>query len=114
VPGGDPKAAGKIDLGSGAAIGRGPIMHTGVTDLLARTAEAEGIAHTFEVLTNRTHTDADAVHVSRAGVPTGLVSVPLRYMHSPVELGSLDDLEAVIALVVAFAGRLTPDTSFLR
>lgn len=114
VPGGDPKTAGKIDLGSGAAIGRGPILHTGVTDLLAQIAEGEGIAHTFEVLTNRTHTDADAVHVSRAGVPTGLVSVPLRYMHSPIELGSLDDLEAVIALVVAFAGRLTHDTSFLR
>ena len=46
------------------------------------------------------------MHISRAGVPTGLVSVPLRYMHSPVELGSLDDLEAVIALVVAFASRL--------
>jgi endoglucanase len=114
VPGGDPRAAGKIDLGSGAAIGRGPILHTGVTELLARTAEEEGIPHTFEVLTNRTHTDADAVHISRAGVPTGLVSVPLRYMHSPVELGSLDDLEAVISLVAAFAGRLTPETSFLR
>jgi endoglucanase len=114
VPGGDPKAAGKIDLGSGAAIGRGPILHTGVTDLLTQVAEQEGIAHTFEVLTNRTHTDADAVHVSRAGVPTGLVSVPLRYMHSPIELASLDDLEAVIALVVAFASRLDRDTSFLR
>jgi endoglucanase len=114
VPGGDPKAAGKIDLGSGAAIGRGPILNVGVTDLLARAAEEDGIAHTFEVLTNRTHTDADALHVSRAGVPTGLVSIPLRYMHSPVELGSLDDLEAVIALVVAFAKRLTRETSFLR
>jgi len=114
IPGGDPKAAGKIDLGSGAAIGRGPILNTGVTDLLVDVAEAEGVPHTFEVLTNRTHTDADAVHVSRAGVPTGLVSVPLRYMHSPVELGSLDDLEAVIALVVAFARRLTRETSFLR
>ncbi len=110
VPGGDPKTAGKIELGSGAAIGRGPILNTGVSDLLAAAAEAEGIAHTFEVLTNRTHTDADAVHVSRAGVPTGLVSVPLRYMHSPVELASLDDLEAVIALVVAFANRLTRET----
>ena len=114
VPGGDPKAAGRIDLGSGAAICSGPILNTGVADLLAQTAEEEKIAHTFEVLTNRTHTDADAVHVSRAGVPTGLVSVPLRYMHSPVELASLDDLEAVIALVVAFARRLTRETSFLR
>ena len=44
----------------------------------------------------------------------GLVSIPLRYMHSPVEIGSLDDLEAAIALVVAFAGRLTRETRFLR
>ena len=50
VPGGDPKAAGRIDLGSGAAIGRGPILNTVVTDLLAQAAEEEGIAHTFEVL----------------------------------------------------------------
>ena len=114
IPGGDPKQAGKIDLGSGAAIGRGPILNTGVTDLLTQIAEEEKIAHTFEVLTNRTHTDADVVHISRAGVPTGLVSVPLRYMHSPVELASLDDLEAVISLVVAFAKRLTRETSFLR
>jgi putative aminopeptidase FrvX len=114
VPGGDPKTAGKIELGSGAAIARGPIVNTGVSELLARAAEEEGIPHTFEVLTNRTNTDADAVHVSRAGVPTGLISVPLRYMHSPGELASLDDLEAVIALVVAFARRLTRDSSFVR
>jgi endoglucanase len=114
VPGADPKVAGKIDLGSGAAIARGPIVNARVSDLLARTAEEEGIPHTFEILTNRTHTDADALHVSRAGVPTGLVSVPLRYMHSSVELASLDDLEAVIRLVVAFAVRLTPESSFLR
>jgi putative aminopeptidase FrvX len=114
VPGGDPKAAGKIELGSGAAIGRGPILNAGVVELLATAAEEEGIAHTFEVATNRTYTDADAVHVSRSGVPTGLVSIPLRYMHSPGELATLDDLEAVIALVVAFAHRLTRETSFLR
>jgi endoglucanase len=114
VPGGDPKTAGKIELGSGAAIGRGPILNTGVSELLASAAEEEGIAHTFEVATNRTYTDADAVQVSRSGVPTGLVSIPLRYMHSPGELASLDDLEAVVALVVAFAKRLSRETSFLR
>jgi putative aminopeptidase FrvX len=114
VPGGNPKTSGKVELGSGAAIARGPVVNTGVSDLLTRAAEEEGIPHTFEVLTNRTHTDADAVHVSRSGVPTGLLSVPLRYMHTPGELASLDDLEAVIALVVAFARRLTRETSFVR
>jgi putative aminopeptidase FrvX len=47
-------------------------------------------------------------------VPTGLISIPLRYMHSPVELGSLDDVEAAIALIASFARRLAPDQSFVR
>jgi endoglucanase len=114
VPGADARTSGKIDLGSGAAIARGPIVNRRVSDLLTETAEAEEIPHTFEVESNRTNTDADALHVSRSGVPTGLVSVPLRYMHSPVELAALDDLEAVIRLVVAFSRRLKRDASFLR
>src|SRR5579885_2443011 len=114
VPGGDPKRAGKVELGAGAAITVGPVLNARVSDLLVEVAEAEGIAHCFEVNTARTYTDADAVHVARAGVPTGLVSIPLRYMHSPVEMCELGDLEAVVALVAAFARRLGPDTSFLR
>jgi endoglucanase len=114
VPGADPKLAGSIELGSGAAITRGPVVNALVSDLLAGVAEEEEIPHTFEVLPNLTHSDADAIHDSRAGVPTGLVSIPLRYMHSPVELVALDDLEAVIELVVGFARRLERDSSFLR
>jgi len=114
VPGANPRRAGKVDLGSGAAITRGPVVNPHVSDLLVDAAEAEGIPHSFEVYAGRTQTDADAVHVARGGVPTGLVSIPIRYMHSPIELASLDDLESVIRLVTAFARRLTPETSFLR
>jgi putative aminopeptidase FrvX len=114
VPGGDVKRAGKVEIGSGAAITRGTVASPIVSDLLAEAAEAEGIAYCFEVYADRTQTDADAVFVSRGGVPTGVVSIPLRYMHSPVELCSLDDLEAVIAVATAFARRLTRETSFLR
>jgi putative aminopeptidase FrvX len=114
VPGGNPKTFGKVDLGGGAAITRGPVVNTIVSDLLADVAEKEGIDHCFEVYAARTQTDADAIFVARGGVPTGLVSVPLRYMHSPCELCSLDDLEAVIALTAAFARRLTRETSFAR
>jgi endoglucanase len=114
VPGGDPKDAGKVELGGGATITRGPIVNRHVSDLLTLAAEEEAIPHVFEVYTASTHTDADAVHVSRAGVPTGLVALPLRYMHSPCELASLDDVESAVRLVTAFAARLTPDTSFLR
>jgi endoglucanase len=90
------------------------VVNALVSDLLAGVAEEEETPHTFEVLPNLTHSDADAIHDSRAGVPTGLVSIPLRYMHSPVELVALDDLEAVIELVVGFARRLERDSSFLR
>jgi endoglucanase len=114
VPGGNPKLGGKVELGSGAAIERGPIINKHVFDLLVRAAEEEEIAHVFEVSTRMTRTDADDIHISRGGVPTGLVSIPLRYMHSPCELVSLDDLESAIRLIVAFGRRLTPEQSFVR
>jgi len=114
VPGSSPRRAGSVELGSGAAITRGPVVNPRVAELLVEAAAAEGIPYSVEVYSGATHTDADAVHVARGGVPTGLVSIPLRYMHSPSELACLDDLEAVIALVVAFARRLSPETSFLR
>jgi endoglucanase len=114
VPGASAKASGKVEIGDGAAISLGPVVNTHVSDRLREVAEREGIAHCFEVESGRTFTDADAVHVARGGVPTGLLSIPLRYMHSPVELCSLADLEAVIALGSAFARGLARDASFLR
>ena len=101
-------------MGSGPVIARGTTLHPAVTELLLETAEAEGIPHTMESLGRGTGTDADAIHLTRAGIPTGLVSVPLRYMHSPVEMVSLHDVEATARLIAAFARRLGPDISFLR
>jgi endoglucanase len=114
VPGGDPRRAGRIELGMGAMIARGPTLNRRVTDLLGDVAEAEGIAHGFEVYSRETHTDADEIHLSRAGVPTGLLSIPTRYLHSPNEMCDLADVEAVVRLIVAFAARLDADTSFVR
>jgi endoglucanase len=113
-PGGDARRAGRIELGMGAMIARGPTMNKHVTDLLGEVAEAEGIAHAYEIYSRTTSTDADEIHLSRAGIPTGLLSIPTRYLHSPNELCDLDDVEAIIRLVVAFAKRLTLDQSFLR
>jgi putative aminopeptidase FrvX len=114
VPGESTKRAGKVELGSGAAITRGTVVNRHVSDLLVRAAEEDAIPHSVEVYTGATYTDADDVHGVRSGVPTGVVSIPIRYMHTPNELVALADLEAVIALLVAFASRLGPDTSFLR
>ena len=104
----------KHSLGSGPVIARGTILHPRVTELLYETAEQDGLPFTVESLGRGTGTDADAVHASRAGVPTGLVSVPIRYMHSPVELVSLDDIDVAAKLIAAFANRLTPGMTFER
>jgi endoglucanase len=112
IPGSDPDDEGKIQLGGGPTVTRGPSIHPDVFELLHDTAEAEGIPFVIEASRGNTWTDADAVYLSRAGVATGLVSVPLRYMHSPIETLDLDDLENAVRLVVAFAGRLEPGMSF--
>ena len=101
-------------LGSGPVIARGTILHPRVFELLHQAAEQEQIPFTVESLGRGTGTDADAIHLSRAGVPTGLVSVPLRYMHSPVELVSIPDVDAAARLIAAFARLLEPGMSFAR
>jgi endoglucanase len=112
VRGAEPEDEGKIVLGGGPTLSRGPSIHEDVFELLHDTAEAEGIPFAVEVTRGTTSTDADAVYLSRAGVATGLVSVPLRYMHSPIETLDLDDLEQAVQLIVAFARRLEPGMSF--
>jgi len=104
----------KHELGSGATVSRGTTLNPRVFELLYDAGTDAGIAFTVESHGRSTGTDADAIHVSRAGVPTGLVSVPLRYMHSPVEMVQLSDIEAAAQLIAAFARRLEPGTSFAR
>ena len=113
-PGGDAAIGGRVELGGGAMIARGPTLNRLVGDGLVAVAERDGIPHGFEVCTRGTSTDADELHLVRAGVPTGLVSVPLRYVHSPTELCALADVEAVVQLVTAYALSLPRDGSFAR
>ena len=114
APGIDKKQNGDHALGSGAVIGRGSTLGPRVYELLRSTAEDEGITHTFEASGRYTGTDADAIQLSRAGVACGLVSIPLRYMHSSVEMVQLSDVEAVVELIVALARRMRTDESFAR
>jgi putative aminopeptidase FrvX len=114
VPGGDARRAGRVELGSGAMIARGPTLNKHVVELLARTAEAEGIPHSFEIYSRTTSTDADEIHLTRAGIPTGLISIATRYLHTPTELCDREDIESIVRLVVAFARRLSRDQSFIR
>jgi endoglucanase len=101
-------------LGSGPVIARGTSLHPAVSELLHDTAEKAGIPFTVESLARGTGTDADAFFISRSGVSTGLVSVPCRYMHSPVEMVSLDDIDAAARLIAAFAQALGPGISLER
>lgn len=114
APGVDEKEIGSHPLGSGPAIGRGSTLSPKVFELLVETAEAEGIEHSISASGRGTSTDADVLQISRSGIPTGLVSIPLRYMHSPVEMVDLRDVEATVELLAAFAARLTPDIDLSR
>ncbi|HEX2016273.1 MAG TPA: M42 family peptidase [Solirubrobacteraceae bacterium] len=114
APGLEVKETGRHPLGSGPVISRGSTINPRVSELLIEAAEAESIPFTLEASARATGTDADAIHLSRAGIPTGVVSIPLRYMHSPVELVALDDVHACARLIAAFAARLTTRTTFER
>jgi putative aminopeptidase FrvX len=114
APGVDEKQVGSHPLGSGPAIGRGSTLSPKVFELLVETAEEAGIEHTIGASGRSTSTDADAIQISRSGIPTGLVSIPLRYMHSPVELVDLGDVEATVELIAAFAARLEDGVDLRR
>ncbi len=114
APGVDEKELGSHPLGSGPAIGRGSTLSPKVFELLVETAEEAGIEHTVIASGRGTSTDADVIQISRAGIPTGLVSIPLRYMHSPVELVDLGDVEAAVELLTAFALRLQAGVDLSR
>ena len=113
VPGDEASTGGHHVLGGGPAIFRGPAVNPRVFELLVEAARGEGIAHTIET-GMKTYTDADVTFASREGIPTGLVSIPLRNMHSPIEIAALNDLEACIRLLTAFATRVRPDETYAR
>jgi putative aminopeptidase FrvX len=114
APGIEVKEMGKHELGSGPVLARGSTLHPRLFELLHDTAEAEQIPFTIEAIGRNTGTDADAVHVARAGIPTALVSIPLRYMHSPVELVALADVQACARLIAQTALRLPAELSLAR
>jgi endoglucanase len=112
VPDIEKKELGEHALGGGPVLSRGSAAHNEVFEMLAQVAEEEGIPFTIQAAPKATRTDADGIHLTRHGVPTGLVSVPNRYMHSPNEVVSVEDLFNTAKLIAAFIRRLGPDTDF--
>jgi putative aminopeptidase FrvX len=108
-PGGDKKKVGDMKLGGGPQITRGANINPVVFDLLVKTAKELNIPYQVEAAPGGTGTDANALQLSRAGVATGLIGVPLRYMHTPNEIMSLDDIENAARLMAGFCERVTPE-----
>lgn len=97
------------ELGRGPIIARGGNIHPQVFAGLEQTAIEMGIPHQFEVAAGDTGTDAWAMQVSRSGVPTGLLSLPITSMHSPVECVDLGDIASTGRLLASYASQLDPD-----
>ncbi len=90
----------------GPTIGWGPNLHPGVVKQLKSLADDLEIPYSIEPLPGSSGTDAWAIQVSQVGVPTGLLSVPVRYMHSPVEMVVLTDLDRTVRLLASYIARL--------
>lgn len=114
VPGVDKKQEGDTPLGSGPQLSVGSVVHRGMLNRLIDIAEAEKIPYSINASPYRTATDADDLARARWGVPTTVVSIPNRYMHSPNEMIDLEDLEQVIQLIVKFIEQLEPKTELMQ
>lgn len=111
-PGVDKRRVGEADLGKGPAITRGPNINPQVFKLLLEAAHAEDIPYQVEANGGGTGTDANAMQLNQGGMATGLISIPLRYMHTPCEVASTADIHNASRLLAAFIRRLTPDVDF--
>jgi endoglucanase len=108
TPGNDKKTVGDTRLGGGPVLFRGANINPRVIERLRHTSEACSIPVQVRGVPRATGTDANAMQLSRDGVATGLVGIPNRYMHSPVEVVSLDDLDKAAHLLAEFCLSITP------
>jgi endoglucanase len=114
TPGIDKSKHGSVTLGGGPSVTHGTCNHPLLVARLIEVAKKAKIPLQHESSSRFTGTDTDKIFTSHAGIPSALVSLPLRYMHSVVELADLRDVEKVIALLVAFVQRLSPGDSFAQ
>jgi endoglucanase len=96
-------------MGKGVTIGVGPNFHPQLVDRLTSTAKEHEVPMSIEPAPGRSGTDAWAIQVSREGVPTALISIPVRYMHQPVETVAVKDVERAGRLLATFAAGLAAD-----
>jgi endoglucanase len=112
-PGIDPSKYGKLVCGAGPVIARGPNINPVVFNRLLAAAKKAHVPVQIEAEPRVTGTDAAAMQIQRGGKATGLVSVALRYMHTPTEVLALKDLELCVKLLTQFVLDLDEDVSFV-
>ena len=108
----DKRQQGEVSLGNGPVIVRGPNMNPVIVERLLSLAQQREIPHQLTASGKAQPNDSNAIQISRAGVATGLVSIPNRYMHSAVEMISLDDIDRAADLLAEFVGSLSGDEDF--
>jgi endoglucanase len=108
----DKRQQGEIGLGKGPVIFRGPNMNPKVVDRLCGLCGDKQIPYQLSASGRAVPNDANTIQISRAGVATGLVAIPNRYMHSAVEMISLDDIDRAADLLAAFALSPSGDDDF--
>lgn len=108
--GSDPRAS--VKLGKGPALSIGSPVNVRVNQLIEKMASAKKIPLQLELTPSRTSTDADRIMFTGEGVPVTLLSLPVRYMHSPIEMASLKDMDAIVTLLTEFIAGLTGKESF--
>lgn len=113
IPDANKRKAADIKLGAGPVIVRGPNMNTKVFRRLVEVAKKFEIPHQIAASGQGTGTDANVIQMSRSGVATGLVAIPLRYMHNPCEMVELCDLENTVRLLTAFVESVTPEDNWI-
>lgn len=111
-PGIDQREHGSVKLGQGPSVQHGGANHPALVALIEKAAQSSGIEIQHEATSVRTGTDTDSIFYQRTGIPSALVSLPLRYMHSPVETASLKDVDALIQLMTESVLAMEPDQTF--
>jgi endoglucanase len=108
----DKRQQGDVSLGNGPVIVRGPNMNPVVVERLLSLAQQREIPHQLAASGKAQPNDSNAIQINRAGVATGLVSIPNRYMHSAVEMISLEDIDRAAELLAEFVVSLSGDEDF--
>ncbi|MBE0479325.1 M42 family metallopeptidase [Candidatus Aerophobetes bacterium] len=109
----DKKKEGDIRLGKGPVLSRGPNINPKVGELLVEIAEEKNIPYQIAGEPRATPTDANVIQINRSGVAAGIISVPVRYLHTPVEVISLEDVENAIELLKQFVLKVDAGEDFV-